>query len=41
VKGLKKEANQNENIIGRKQEFLIPRSIDSQNVDPNKGDYQT
>ena len=41
VKGLRKEINQQENIVTRKQEFTVSRGLhpsasnDSQNVDPN------
>ena len=35
VKGLWKEINQQDNFLGRKQEFTFSRTIDSQNIDPN------
>ena len=39
VKGLRKEISQQDNVIGKKQEFVLSRSVDSQNVDPNKGSF--
>lgn len=36
VKGLRKEINQQENVIGKKSEFTLSRPLDSQNVDPNR-----
>jgi len=43
VKGLKKEINQQENIIARKQEMTLSKGLigsssqDGQNMDPNRG----
>ena len=36
VKGLRKEINQQDNVVGRKQEFTLSRPVDSQNIDPNR-----
>lgn len=45
VKGLRKEAGMNENVIAKKQEISMSRPMnvlmnndDSQNFDPNRGD---
>ena len=34
VKGLWKEINQQDNILGRKQEVTLSRPVDSHNIDP-------
>ena len=41
VKGLRKEINQQDNVVGRKQELTLSRPIDSQNIDPNRVDLHS